>query len=122
MSSDPGPGQFQFTPMAGAACLRLSGDWTLAHHGALAQHPTRRSIPAAELVPATDYRWTSVDGIEIQGWLYRTKLGAARGLIVQIHGGPTAHAEARISPLYRPAIDALAMVRETERRSVGQVS
>lgn len=23
--------------MAGAACLRLSGDWTLAHHGALAQ-------------------------------------------------------------------------------------
>ncbi len=37
MSSDPGPGQFQFTPMAGAACLRLSGDWTLVHHRVLAQ-------------------------------------------------------------------------------------
>lgn len=37
MSPDPRPGQFQFTPMAGAACLRLSGDWTLAHHGALAR-------------------------------------------------------------------------------------
>lgn len=37
MSPDTGPGQFQFAPTAGAACLRLSGDWTLIHHYALAQ-------------------------------------------------------------------------------------
>ena len=47
MSSDPGPGQFQFTPMAGAACLRLSGDWTLAHHGALAQQLQTLQPPLA---------------------------------------------------------------------------
>lgn len=48
MSPDPGPGQFQFTPMTGAACLRLSGDWTLAHHGALAQQlqAPRQPLPA----------------------------------------------------------------------------
>jgi phospholipid/cholesterol/gamma-HCH transport system permease protein len=51
MSSDPGPGQFQFTPMAGAACLRLSGDWTLAHHGALAQQLQTLQQP---LPPAAD--------------------------------------------------------------------
>lgn len=42
--------------------------------------------------------WRSTDGLEIQGWLYRTKAKPSKGLIVQIHGGPTAHAEARISP------------------------
>lgn len=42
--------------------------------------------------------WASSDGLEIQGWLYRTRRQQSRGLIVQVHGGPTAHAEARISP------------------------
>lgn len=45
MSPDPGPGQFQFTPMTGAACLRLSGDWTLAHHAVLAQQLQTRRQP-----------------------------------------------------------------------------
>lgn len=48
MSPDPRPGQFQFTPMAGAACLRLSGDWTLAHHGAL----TRQLQALQQALPA----------------------------------------------------------------------
>ena len=48
MSPDPCPGQFQFTPMAGAACLRLSGDWTLAHHGAL----TRQLQALQQALPA----------------------------------------------------------------------
>ncbi len=45
-----------------------------------------------DLTPAEDFRWTSVDGLEIQGWLYRTRTTPARGTILYIHGGPTAHA------------------------------
>jgi dipeptidyl aminopeptidase/acylaminoacyl peptidase len=39
---------------------------------------------------AEDFRWHSADNLEIQGWLYRPQ-GAARGTIVYVHGGPTAH-------------------------------
>jgi dipeptidyl aminopeptidase/acylaminoacyl peptidase len=49
-----------------------------------------------DLAEAEDVRWRSVDGLEIQGWLYRPK-GPSRGLIVQVHGGPTAHSEAALS-------------------------
>ena len=38
----------------------------------------------------------SVDGLEVQGWLYRTP-GEATGTIVLIHGGPTSHAEDRFN-------------------------
>lgn len=54
------------------------------------------SLSARDLVPAEDMRWRSVDGLEIQGWLYRPK-GPSRGLIVQVHGGPTAHSERALS-------------------------
>jgi dipeptidyl aminopeptidase/acylaminoacyl peptidase len=54
---------------------------------------TSASIPAPEeLVAAQDFRWTSEDGLPIQGWLYRAR-GAAIGTILDIHGGPTAHDE-----------------------------
>jgi dipeptidyl aminopeptidase/acylaminoacyl peptidase len=53
-------------------------------------------LTARDLVPAEDMRWRSVDGLEIQGWLYRPK-GPSRGLIVQVHGGPTAHSERALS-------------------------
>lgn len=45
-----------------------------------------------DLTPAEDFRWKSVDGLEIQGWLYRTRTTPARGTILYVHGGPTAHA------------------------------
>lgn len=45
-----------------------------------------------DLIPAEDFRWRSVDGLEIQGWLYRGR-GDARGAIVHVHGGPTWHYE-----------------------------
>jgi dipeptidyl aminopeptidase/acylaminoacyl peptidase len=48
------------------------------------------------LAAAEDVRWRSVDGLEIQGWLYRPH-GGSRGLVVQVHGGPTAHSEASFS-------------------------
>jgi len=54
-----------------------------------------------ELTPAEDFRWHSVDGLEIQGWLYRaanTSAGVSRGTILHIHGGPTAHSEDSFMP------------------------
>ena len=54
----------------------------------------RMDIDEERLVAAKDFRWQSVDGIEIQGWLYRTR-GEKLGTIVLVHGGPTSHAEDR---------------------------
>ncbi len=65
--------------------------------GLLAEHPTRRGISAEELAPAEDYRWTSVDGLEIQGWLFRTR-APVRGTILLVHGGPTHHDEDTYDP------------------------
>jgi dipeptidyl aminopeptidase/acylaminoacyl peptidase len=51
-----------------------------------------------DFVAAEDVRWKSPDGLEIQGWLYRTKL-PSRGLVLHVHGGPTAHSEDRVSAM-----------------------
>ena len=48
------------------------------------------------LTPAEDFSWRSVDGLEVQGWLYRTP-GRSIGTILLIHGGPTSHAEDRFN-------------------------
>ena len=45
-----------------------------------------------DLTPAEDFRWHSVDGLEIQGWLYRARPNRKRA-IIYIHGGPTSHIE-----------------------------
>jgi dipeptidyl aminopeptidase/acylaminoacyl peptidase len=60
--------------------------------GALSVHPSA-AIPAPEeLIAAEDFRWTSDDGLPIQGWLYRAR-GKAIGTILDVHGGPTGHDE-----------------------------
>lgn len=43
-----------------------------------------------DLVKAESYHWNSVDGLKIQGWLYKPK-GKSKGTIVFVHGGPTHH-------------------------------
>lgn len=48
-----------------------------------------------DLVPAEDFRWKSVDGLGIQGWLYRARDNI--GTVVLVHGGPTSHAEDRFN-------------------------
>jgi dipeptidyl aminopeptidase/acylaminoacyl peptidase len=58
--------------------------------------PERMDIDGERLVAAEDFRWRSVDGMEVQGWLYRTR-GEKLGTIVLIHGGPTSHAEDRFN-------------------------
>jgi dipeptidyl aminopeptidase/acylaminoacyl peptidase len=58
--------------------------------------PERMDIDEERLVAAEDFRWRSLDGMEVQGWLYRTR-GEKLGTIVLIHGGPTSHAEDRFN-------------------------
>lgn len=55
----------------------------------------RTPLRPADLAPAEDFRWRSVDGLEVQGWLYRAR-GEAQGAIVYVHGGPTYHSEDQI--------------------------
>lgn len=50
------------------------------------------SITSNDLAQAEDFRWQSVDGLTIQGWLYRPRTNA-KGTIVVVHGGPTWHSE-----------------------------
>ena len=48
------------------------------------------NLTSADLFPAEDFNWDSVDGLAVHGWLYRTR-GEAKGMITYIHGGPTYH-------------------------------
>jgi dipeptidyl aminopeptidase/acylaminoacyl peptidase len=50
------------------------------------------NIQPDDLTKAEDFRWHSEDGLEIQGWLYRTP-GQAKGTVILVHGGPTYHSE-----------------------------
>lgn len=56
----------------------------------------RTSLDPGRLAAAEDFRWRSVDGLEIQGWLYRAS-GRNVGTVVLVHGGPTFHAEDRFN-------------------------
>ncbi|HDQ73668.1 MAG TPA: S9 family peptidase [Chloroflexi bacterium] len=44
------------------------------------------------LAAADDFRWPSVDGVEIQGWLYRADPNPRRA-VIYVHGGPSSHSE-----------------------------
>jgi dipeptidyl aminopeptidase/acylaminoacyl peptidase len=59
---------------------------------AISLHPSAPIPKPDELVAAEDFRWTSDDGLPIQGWLYRAR-GEAIGTILDVHGGPTGHDE-----------------------------
>jgi dipeptidyl aminopeptidase/acylaminoacyl peptidase len=54
-------------------------------------------INPGELTAAKEFRWKSIDGMEIQGWLYKARVNKKRA-IVFIHGGPTYHSEDRLDP------------------------
>ncbi len=56
-----------------------------------------------QLTPAEDFRWQSVDGLEIQGWLYRARPKGISGKkpprsVIYVHGGPTHHSEDKFNP------------------------
>lgn len=56
----------------------------------------RTDLTADDFAPAQDFRWQSVDGRTIQGWLYRPQ-GEANGTVVYVHGGPTSHSKDAIN-------------------------
>lgn len=56
----------------------------------------RTPLEPVDLVQAKDFTWKSVDGLEIQGWLYQSR-NESKGTIVLVHGGPTSHSEDRFS-------------------------
>jgi dipeptidyl aminopeptidase/acylaminoacyl peptidase len=64
--------------------------------GMLADPWAASGLSRSMLAAAENVRWRSVDGLEIQGWLYQPQV-RSRGLVVQVHGGPTAHSEASFS-------------------------
>ena len=113
---DPASGDRTLVPGSEGTFLPIGpaadGAWIGYHYDA--RHPTRlvrqgggalaslsdmpdRRIAASDLAAAEDFRWRAGDGLEIQGWLYRPK-GAARGAIIVVHGGPTAHSEDAFDP------------------------
>jgi dipeptidyl aminopeptidase/acylaminoacyl peptidase len=58
----------------------------------------RSGLEPKDLTPAEEFGWTSVDGLEISGWLYRTKWRVKRA-VIHVHGGPTAHSADAVNPL-----------------------
>jgi dipeptidyl aminopeptidase/acylaminoacyl peptidase len=54
-------------------------------------------LSRGQLKPAQDFRWKSIDGVEIHGWLYQASPNSKRA-VVFIHGGPTWHSENRLNP------------------------
>jgi dipeptidyl aminopeptidase/acylaminoacyl peptidase len=55
----------------------------------------RTPLRQDDLCAAEDVRWHSVDGLPIQGWFYRAR--EPRGMVVYVHGGPTAHSQDRLN-------------------------
>ena len=55
------------------------------------------NINPSQLTAAESFHWSSTDGLEIQGWLYRAQPNPRRA-ILYIHGGPTSHSEDRLNP------------------------
>ncbi|MGI8910726.1 MAG: prolyl oligopeptidase family serine peptidase, partial [Rubrobacteraceae bacterium] len=73
--------------------IRFSEDGTATSITGL---PERISLDLENLAAAEDFAWRSVDGLEVQGWLYRTP-GRRAGTVALVHGGPTHHDEDRFS-------------------------
>jgi dipeptidyl aminopeptidase/acylaminoacyl peptidase len=58
---------------------------------------SRTRLSPNSLASAEEFRWRSSDGLEIQGWLYRSAFPSDRA-IIYVHGGPTYHSEDRLNP------------------------
>lgn len=50
-----------------------------------------------QLASAESVTWKSIDGLEIQGWLYRAEPDLQQA-VVYVHGGPTFHSESNLNP------------------------
>jgi dipeptidyl aminopeptidase/acylaminoacyl peptidase len=91
-------GQYSSSRQPGEIVRFRPGDYDPARFPGLARVWERTPLRPADLVPAEDFHWASVDGLQIQGWLYRAA-GVQRGTVVFVHGGPTYHSTDRILAL-----------------------
>jgi len=69
---------------SGAELASLTRVWEITH------------LAPGDLARAESLRWTSTDGLEVQGWLYRASPNPKRA-VIYVHGGPTAHSEDRLN-------------------------
>lgn len=84
-----------FSSRQPADLIRLSLTSPQAHIS-LSRIWDRTPLTPEHLTAAEDFRWHSVDGLGVQGWLYRPK-GKSRGTVVYVHGGPTSHSQDTIN-------------------------
>jgi dipeptidyl aminopeptidase/acylaminoacyl peptidase len=54
------------------------------------------SLIRQDFTQAEDYHWSSIDGMQIQGFLYRPAV-QPKGTIIYMHGGPTYHSQDAIN-------------------------
>lgn len=54
-------------------------------------------LQPSDLKPAESFYWNSVDGLRIQGWLYRAQPNPKRA-VIYVHGGPTHHSQDDLNP------------------------
>jgi len=72
------------------------GDSELDNMTSISSVWQRTTLKLQDLTRAEATHWPSVDGLEIQGWLYRPR-SEVQGAVVYIHGGPTSHSMDRIN-------------------------
>ena len=83
---------FAFSAAQPTDLVRIEPDGNLTSLTRVWEHT---ALDASRLTAAEDWRWQSVDGVEIQGWLYRARPNRRRA-IVYVHGGPSWHSEDRL--------------------------
>jgi dipeptidyl aminopeptidase/acylaminoacyl peptidase len=95
-SSNEWIGEFHSSTQPSEVCRFTSVSPSLDRMTSISRIWDQTSLTRKEFAQAEDYHWSSVDGLEIQGYLYRPK-DAPKGTIVFVHGGPTYHSQDMIN-------------------------
>lgn len=95
-SSDEWIGEFHSSTQPSDVCRFSSVSPSLDRISSISRIWDQTSLTRKEFTQAEDYHWLSVDGLEIQGYLYCPK-ERPKGAIVYVHGGPTYHSQDRIN-------------------------
>lgn len=95
-SSNEWIGEFYSSTQPGDVCRFSSVSPSLDRMTSISRVWEQTSLTREEFTQAEDYHWSSVDGLVIQGYLYRPKEDP-KGTIVFVHGGPTYHSQDSIN-------------------------
>jgi len=91
-SSNEWIGEFYSSTQPSDVCRFSSVSPRLDRINSLSRVWDQTSLTPGDFTQAEDYHWLSVDGQDVQGWLYRPR-DNPKGTIVYIHGGPTYHSQ-----------------------------